>query len=207
MADGGTPRQSTEEGSLDMPRKLSTKEKLRQFFRNNVGRVIEKDELRAAAGNATEWARRVREIRNDEGWDIQSNNDSDELKPGQYRLVSEPPPEGYYYRFARQISSRLRAQVLARNGYTCQMCGVGAGDLDNRGKKVRLHVRHMVDKTAGGTDTLDNLKTLCAECNQGAKHLATEPPRWTRLLGQIRSASRADQQKALEWLQEKLTKS
>lgn len=182
-----------------MPRKLSSKDRLRLFLRNNVGRVIDKEELRNASGNITEWARRVREIRDEEGWDIRTNNDSDNLKPGQYLLASEPPLTDNY-QFARQMSSRLRAQVLERNGYTCQMCGVAPGDLDTKGRKVRLHVGHTIDKIAGGTDTPDNLKTLCAECNQGAKNLVTEPPSWTWLLGQIRRASRADQEKALKWL-------
>ena len=144
----------------------------------------------------------VREIRDEEGWDIRTNNDSNKLKPEQYLLASEPSSEGDC-QFARQMSSRLRAQVLERNGYTCQMCGVVPGELDAEGRGGRLHVRHTIDKIADGTDTRDNLKTLCSECNQGAKNLVTEPSDWIWLLGQIRRASRTDQEKALSWLTNK----
>jgi len=36
---------------------------------------METDELREAAGGITEWARRVRELRNEEGYRILTNND------------------------------------------------------------------------------------------------------------------------------------
>jgi len=154
----------------------------------------------------SEWARRVRELRDDEGWRIATHNDDSGLKPGECRLLEEPP-SALNYRFARPVSSRIRAQVIDRNGHTCQMCGAGAGELDERGRRVRLHIGHVVDRIHGGTDTLDNLKALCADCNQGAKNLTPEPPRWVWLLSQLRRSSVDDQRKALEWLQGKFGKS
>jgi len=37
--------------------------KLRSHFLANIGRIMDSEELRAVAGNQSEWARRVRELR------------------------------------------------------------------------------------------------------------------------------------------------
>jgi 5-methylcytosine-specific restriction endonuclease McrA len=150
-------------------RKPGSKERIRQFFTTHVGEVVTSIQLRDAAGSGvSEWARRVRELREDEGWKILTHNDSVDLKPGQY-LLSEIPPESQV-KFSRNISAKLRAEVLDRNGFTCQMCGLTPGDIDPyTGRKVRLHIGHIKDKNLGGKDELSNLRTLCSTCNQGAK--------------------------------------
>ena len=189
-------------------RKTGSKERIRQFLRTRVGQVVTGKQLQAAAGpNVTEWARRVRELRSDEGWKILSHIDDNSLKPGQYKLAAAPP-SSEDYRFSKPISIRLRAQVLQRNGYTCQMCGAGAGepDVNDLGRKVRLHVGHIVDRSHGGKDTLGNLRALCSTCNQGAKNIVQEPPRWTWLLSHLRRASVDDQKAALKWLLTKFSK-
>lgn len=61
-----------------------SKERLRQFLLANIGVVVTSIQLRDAAGSGvSEWARRVRELRDEEGWPILTNNDSAALKPGQ----------------------------------------------------------------------------------------------------------------------------
>ena len=185
---------------------VSSKQGLRNFLRPRVGKVVSSAELQKAAGGAVEWARRLRELRA-EGWAISSHNDRGDLKPGQYVLEEEPVAAQSVskYTFSRPISKSLRAQVLERNGYTCQMCGRGAGDPDdeNRGRKVRLHIGHIVDRSHGGRDELTNLRALCSTCNQGAKNLVQEPPTRIWLLGQLRRANLADQRAALDWLKQK----
>ena len=188
-----------------MSRRIGAKERIRQFLRPRVGQVVTGHDLQAAVGpEVTEWARRVRELRNEEGWQIVSHNDDASLKPGEYKLLSDPPI-AEQYRFSRPISARLRAQVLSRNGNTCQMCGAAAGDSDenNPGRKVRLHIGHIIDRSHGGEETLSNLKALCSTCNQGAKNTAQEPPNWIWLLTQIRRARVDDQRAALDWLKTK----
>ena len=168
-----------------------SKERLRRFLRERVGQVVTAAQLQEAAGNVTEWARRVRELREDEGWPIRTNNDDGSLSPGQYRLDADPPDPSTY-RFTRPISARLRAQVIERNGYTCQMCGAGAGDPDplNPGRTVRLHVGHIKDRSHGGKDVLNNLRALCSTCNQGARNLVQEPPSHAWLLSPDQTCSR-----------------
>ena len=178
---------------------------IKQFLLAHVGQVVTAKQIHKASG-VTEWARRVRELRGDDGWKIITHYDDCTLKPGEYILTEVPPIEGY--QFAKPISARLRAQVLERNGYTCKMCGAAAGDEDENspGRRVRLHIGHIVDRSHGGKVELSNLQALCASCNQGAKNLTPEPPRWTWLLAQLRRASINDQQAALKWLTKKFRK-
>ena len=56
--------------------------KLCKFFLEHVGEVLESELLQTVAG-ASEWARRIRELRNEEGYKILTHNDRSDLKPGQ----------------------------------------------------------------------------------------------------------------------------
>lgn len=155
-------------------------------------------ELRKVAGGITEWARRVRELRNEEGYLILTHNDRSELKPGEYLLeTSKPTPS-----FKREISKETRALVLDRNGFTCQMCGAAAGEPhpDGQGRKTRLHIGHIVDKSHGGTDDPSNLRALCSVCNEGAANITLDRPSSTKLLAQLRRATSTDQLDVLRWL-------
>ena len=185
-----------------MVKRPSVKDRLKRFFLDNQGLIVNSQQLQEVAAPNTEWARRIRELRGDEGWPIQTQNDSTELGQGEYRLVREPPAPGTYI-FTRRVSQAQRARILERNGYTCQSCGATVGDLDTDRRLVRLHVDHHEAHSFGGTINDGNLRVLCSACNQGARNFTAQPPAWIRLLSQIRRASRGDQAKALEWLREK----
>ena len=173
------------------------RDKLRKYFLDNIGQVLDSDTLREVAG-ISEWARRVRELRNEEGYQILTHHDRSELKPGQY-ILENPKPQAA---FAREISKETRAYVLDRNGFTCQMCGAVAGELHpyDPSRKTRLHIGHIIDKSMGGTDDPANLRALCSVCNEGAANLTMDRPSHEKLLIQIRRATGADQLKVLEWL-------
>ena len=177
-------------------RKPGSKERIRQFLIAHVGQMVTSIEIRDSIGTeVSEWARRVRELREDEGWPILTHNDSADLKPGQYLLNGLPPEKKVI--FKRSISGKLRALVLDRNGFTCQMCGLCPGETDpETGRKVRLHIGHIKDKNLGGKDELSNLRALCSTCNQGAKNITGEKPTAIWLLSQIRRAGQ-DEQKAV----------
>lgn len=189
-----------------MPRSGS-KERIRQFLIAKVGQKVTSIQLRDAAGTGvSEWARRVRELREDEGWKILTHNDRADLKPGEY-LLSEDPPDKQV-RFGRGISAKLRAEVLDRNGFTCQMCGLTPGDIDPfTSRKVRLHIGHIKDKNLGGKDELSNLRALCSTCNQGAKNVTGEKPSAIWLLSQVRRAGIDEQRVVFNWLARKFGKS
>ena len=179
-------------------KKRGSRAKLRAYFLANIGHVPESDELRMASGGASEWGRRVRELRTEEGYQILTHNDRSDLKPGQYLLLSGTPIPA----FARGISKEIRAYVLDRNGFTCQMCGSVAGEprpLD-ASRTTRLHVGHIVDKSMGGSDEPSNLRAICSVCNEGARNLTLDRPSLQKLLIQIRRATGSDQIEVLRWL-------
>ena len=178
--------------------------KLRAHFLANIGRVMDSDELRAIAGNQSEWARRVRELRTEEGYLILTHHDRSELKPGQYLLETAKPQPA----FERALSKETRALVLDRNGFTCQMCGAAAGEPHpyDPTRKTRLHIGHIIDKSKGGSDEPSNLRAICSVCNEGAQNATLIRPDLKQLLIQIRRATSADQLEALKWLISKFPK-
>jgi hypothetical protein len=172
--------------------------KLRAHFLGNLGRIMDSDELRTVADNQSEWARRVRELRTEEGYLILTHNDRSNLKPGQYLLESAKPQPA----FARAISKETRAFVLDRNGFTCQMCGAVAGEAHpyDTTRKTRLHLGHTIDKSMGGTDDPSNLRAICSVCNEGASNATLTRPDLQKLLIQVRRATASDQREVLKWL-------
>ena len=169
-----------------------------EFLLENIGIVVEAKEIQSFAGGVSEWARRLRELRNEDGWQILSHKDRADLKPGQYLLETKKRLPA----FKRGVSKETRAKVLERNGYTCQMCGVAAGDPDplSRGRTVRLTMGHIIDKSKGGKDTLGNLRAVCTNCNEGLQNAALPKPDRIHLLAQVRRATIDDQEAVLSWL-------
>jgi len=184
---------------------MSARSKLRQHFLSNIGKVMNSDELREVAGGITEWARRVRELRNEEGYQILTHHDLHSLRPGEYVLQDAKPVPA----FAREISKEARAYVLDRNGFTCQMCGAAAGEPHpyDSGRRTRLHIGHIVDKSIGGSDDVSNLRAVCSVCNEGAANITPDRPSADKLLIQLRRATISDQLKVLDWLKRKFDRS
>jgi 5-methylcytosine-specific restriction endonuclease McrA len=179
------------------PKGQGSRTKLRDYFIENAGIVLDSDTLREIAGTS-EWGRRVRELRNEEGMNIVTHNDRSTLKPGEYMLVDLKPVPS----FERGISKETRAFVLDRNGFTCQMCGAAAGEPNpyDANRKTRLHIGHIIDKSMGGTDEPGNLRAICSVCNEGASNLTLNRPNAIKLLAQIRRAPSSDQLDVLEWI-------
>lgn len=184
-----------------MSRRKGSKQLILEYFLANVGKVLESRDIQAASGGAVEWARRVRELRNEEGYQILSHKDRADLKPNQYLLetVKRQPA------FKRSISKETRAWVLERNGYTCQMCGLAAGDPDPFGgdRTVRLAMGHIIDKSKGGDDSPQNLRAVCTNCNEGLQNTSLPKPDRIHLLVQVRRATIDDQRAVLDWLVKK----
>jgi hypothetical protein len=181
------------------PRGAGAKTLLRAHFLANLGQVLTSNDLQAVANGSAEWARRVRELRNEEGFQILTHHDRSDLRPGEYMLETAKQKPA----FAREISKETRAYVLDRNGFTCQMCGAVAGQLhpnDPSGRKARLHIGHIIDKSKGGTDEPSNLRALCSICNEGAQNITLMRPDLKQLLITLRRATSDDQLEALKWL-------
>ena len=68
---------------------------------------------------------------------------------------------------ARSVSLNIRIKVLSRDNFRCVLCGKSpATDLG-----AKLHVDHIIPFSKGGTNTLENLQTLCEQCNLGKSNL------------------------------------
>jgi 5-methylcytosine-specific restriction endonuclease McrA len=172
------------------------RDRLRRFLEQNLGHVVDKHQLAEVAG-IHEWARRIRELRDDEGMQILTHNDRADLKPGEYLLESTKRRP----RQSHRIAAQLRVQILERDGYTCQVCGRGAGDENplDATRRLRLHIDHI---DPSGPASSQNLRTLCSVCNEGRSNLAL-PPASVNLLAMIRRARKEDQLRAFEWLAKK----
>jgi hypothetical protein len=174
------------------------RQKLREYFLAHVGEVIDAYTLRKIAGGITEWARRVRELRQLDGMNIQTDKDDSSLKPGEYRLINTKPLPV----FASTISKETRAFVLDRNGFTCQMCGAAAGEPHptKPSMKTRLHIGHIKDLSEGGSSESQNLRALCSVCNEGAQNITLPRPEFIKLIAQVRRARGDVQVDVLKWL-------
>lgn len=63
----------------------------------------------------------------------------------------------------RNINLRLRFKVMARDHFRCCKCGKSPA----KDSSVELHVDHKYPWSKGGETIMDNLETLCSDCNLG----------------------------------------
>jgi len=61
----------------------------------------------------------------------------------------------------KPIKPSLRFEILKRDDYRCQMCGVTAKD------GATLEIDHITPVSKGGGNDADNLQVLCRDCNAG----------------------------------------
>lgn len=139
----------------------SMRDKILKFLQANVGKEVTNEELRYVASNKTEWARRVRELRTEQGWPIVTKSTGrPDLKVGTYMLESDrQSPE-----HDRNIPDNVRREVLRRDGYKCAICG-WSHDIWNPSDPRHLELHHIKHHAKGGTNTEENLQTLCTVCH------------------------------------------
>ena len=139
-------------------KKASVSDKVIEYFRRNVGEEITGEELRYLAKDRNEWARRVRELRTEQGWPIVTKNSGrTDLAIGVYVLEEDRQA----YAHDRVIPDTVRVEVLERDGHQCVRCGWSRAMLsrDDPRRMLELHhVRHHIDK---GENIAENLITLC----------------------------------------------
>lgn len=180
---------------------MSARDRIRTFLENHVGQVVTTNQIAEVAG-IRDYQRRIRELRDEEGMQIRSHVDQHTLRPGEYMLVSlERLPA-----LGRDISARLRNEILERNGFTCQRCGAAAGDPDplNLHRKVRLHIDHIIPLSQGGASERDNLQTVCSACNLGRANVQAPSEDARNLIARIRRAPRSVQREIYEMLKRSL---
>ena len=144
------------------------KKKILEYFRRNVGSEVSGEELSYLAKNRTEWARRVRELRTEEGWPIVTRFTGDPNLPmGVYVLQQDRQAPVH----DRKIPDQVRGDVLQRDEYKCQFllddsskCGWNF-DQWNRADPRILELHHVTHHARGGSNEADNLITVCNVCH------------------------------------------
>lgn len=91
-----------------MARKPGSKKLILKFFLQNIGKVLESRQIQAASGGASEWARRVCELRNEDGYQILTHKDRVDLKPNQYLM--ETAKRGFDGKGVKQTASSILKQ-------------------------------------------------------------------------------------------------
>lgn len=137
--------------------------KILEFFRRNVGKKITGEELRYVAKGNSEWARRVRELRTEQGWPILTRGTGmPELPIGVYLLEADKQAEVH----DRSIPDPVKVKVLQRDEFACRSCGWSrstANPSDRYRAQIELH--HIEHHVKGGKNTEDNLISLCNVCH------------------------------------------
>jgi 5-methylcytosine-specific restriction endonuclease McrA len=150
----------------------SARDRVLTLLKSCVGEVVTREEIDYVA-NIKEGSRRLRELRDEFGWPIESYIDDPLLKPHQYRLASAADEDLTDPR-QRLYPEDLRARIFKRDNYTCQNChrdhrkAQAAGD-----SRFYLEVHH---KTAVADELTplspkqlnseENLITYCHACHR-----------------------------------------
>lgn len=74
------------------------------------------------------------------------------------------------HRTPRDPNLKLRFQVLRRDNFKCSMCGRSPATTVG----LELHIDHINPWSKGGETTIDNLQTLCTDCNLGKSDLSED---------------------------------
>ncbi len=89
--------------------------------------------------------------------DIQLPNDI------QVRIENEMP----MHKTKRDINLRMRFLVMKRDNFKCCMCGRSPATTPG----LELHIDHIKPWSKGGETVIDNLQTLCSDCNLGKSNI------------------------------------
>jgi len=66
-------------------------------------------------------------------------------------------------RGSRTASLRMRFDVMRRDRFKCRACGRSPASTQG----LELHIDHIIPWSQGGVTGVDNLQTLCSDCNLG----------------------------------------
>ena len=71
------------------------------------------------------------------------------------------------HKTSRDINLGLRFKVIQRDNHKCCICGRSPATTPG----LELQVDHIIPWSKGGETTMDNLQTLCRECNLGKSNI------------------------------------
>lgn len=141
----------------------SAKDRILEYLQEHVAVPVDGEEL-AYVARIEEWARRVRELRNEDGWVIHTQSlGRPDLKAGQYVLESLQQEEPH----ERSIPEEVAEAVYARDRYRCVRCGWSQAAW-TAGDTRYLNLHHIRPHVEGGDQTPANLEVRCSVCHRQA---------------------------------------
>lgn len=192
----------------------SVSARLEALFLNNIGLVVTRDQIIAAARNPKtgrepeNWHQRLSELRTDKGYTILSLRDWRELRPEEYVLAT-PDRRPTAARRVRPTAGTWRL-VVERAGNGCewqedgQRCGLRAGAVDPiGGGTVQLtpdHTTpHAVDPNSDPNDPT-HWQALCGRHQVMKKNFWNSATGKVNLMAILQAASGAQKKEALDFL-------
>lgn len=150
-------------------REGSASSRLIAYLIANENEIVTRTELDYVA-RIKEGSRRLRELRDEQGWPIESHIDDPDLLPGEYRLASAAEEDRRDIR-QRLYPENLREQVFQRDDFTCQKCGRNRESAEKAGDSrfyLELHHRTAVADELEGlpADELNDPSNLITYCHR-----------------------------------------
>ena len=194
----------------------SIRARLEAFFLDNLGKVATRAQIQKVAkdpktGKEPEnWHQRLSELRTDHGYSILTNRDSQELKLGEYMLVTAEKRAGVGKRVA--CSQVAWKQVLERAHNACEWnecgekCGLEEGTVDPvGGGTVKLTADHMNPHSlhsAADADNPEEWQALCGRHQVMKKHYWDSSTGKLNIYAIVQSASLTDKKRIFQFLEE-----
>ena len=180
-------------------------------FNKMIGETFTTKEARAAIGEPSggpnedeHFQRRLRQLRDKDGWEIPSQKYDSSLENDQYRVdkYGWHPGCGEDRPRAATVSNKLKRIVFDRDGSTCMICGARGSEprIDNPNKRVALTVGHVLSNNYGGAAVIQNLRTECSECNETVRSDMSKPESPDEIATAARGLAKADRVRLAMWV-------
>lgn len=132
-----------------------------RYLRENVGQVLTSEEL-AYVARASEFGRRIRELRTEEGYAIATRfTGRPDLGMGEYILealdrIAQPHD--------RRVPFAVQRAIYDRAANACEICGWSRERWTRDDPRI-LELHHLEEHAAGGHNAPENLIVLCSRCH------------------------------------------
>ena len=94
------------------------------------------------------------------GWLRDRINEANNRSSASLKANKIPSEKSTIQKRSRSIPLSIRLDVLTRDGYKCVYCGRSSQQID-------LEIDHIIPYSKGGSNQIDNLQSLCFDCNRG----------------------------------------
>lgn len=140
----------------------AVKDKILNYLLENVGQVVTTEELAYVASGKKEFARRVRELRTEEGYAIATKvTGRPDLNVGEYILLSA---DRVAVPHDRHIPIEVQREVYRRDNNACRACGWNVAMHTMTDPRI-LELHHLQAHEDQGANTVKNLIVLCSRCH------------------------------------------